>query len=211
MEHFINNSIFSLLSCEAPDETDAKKSSSAISEDEENDDDAENEDEDADENADTDEEKSSESKNNDNNEELGFALEANPLAPAYPGGLAIAVFPQTQLIELTNNASSRSLKKKKEEQEQILSGKGSCLGLVFSQQQPEHSEPVSCYEFDQEMMYGQNYSGNFYGTLDGTDSNGEACLVAFARNQVEVVEQMVDRSLGLMQAMLCQAKRSNNR
>ena len=62
----------------------------------------------------------------------------------------------------------------------------------------------------------QNPSGQLYGTTDGTvggsirsgaPNSSEACMVAFARQQVQESVDSVDRSLNLVSGLLCQAKK----
>lgn len=132
---------------------------------------------------------------------------ANQLAVAYPGGLALSVFPEESSTSLLNS-EPRSLKKKKEEAVAVLDGKkDSCLSPAIKRAKPEEAE--TCYEFDQEMIFGKRDGGTDKGTKNGKNSAGEACLVAFARAKVKETEGIIERRLGMMQSMLCQAKKDN--
>lgn len=138
----------------------------------------------------------------------GTDLEAvNALASAYPGGLAVSVFPQTtgSGLRLADEDNGQTMKEKAEEAEAILKGEGECLPPMFDRDRAAGN--VSCYEFDQEMIYGNRTNQQVSGTRDGKDAAGEACLVSFARSKVASIESMVDRALGLVQAMMCQAKK----
>lgn len=134
---------------------------------------------------------------------------SNELASAYPGGLAITMFPQgstSTTLRLADPEKGKTILEKKQEELAILNGEGdSCLPKVFSKTRTDST--VTCYEFDQEMMYG-SMDGNAKGTKDGTDGAGEACLVNFARAQVASVEEIIDQSLGMVQSMMCQAKKA---
>ena len=85
---------------------------------------------------------------------------------------------------------------------------------MFRETSPEAL--VSCYQFDSDMNPTQNPSGQLYGTTDGTvggsirsgaPNSSEACMVAFARQQVQESVDSVDRSLNLVSGLLCQAKK----
>lgn len=132
----------------------------------------------------------------------------NQLASAYPGGLAVSVFPQATAAGLRlqeEDEKGQTIKEKSKEAEAVLKGEGECLPPMFAR--TREGGNVLCYEFDQEMIYGTGATGQYMGTRDGTNGAGEACLVSFARAKVASVESMVDRALGLVQAMMCQAKK----
>ncbi len=137
-----------------------------------------------------------------------------------PTALNIAVFPQDlpsaslRLLEGGTSAleeavpSSEALKNVKEEASKILSGDvDSCLPDSFLQVQNNASNE-SCYEFDQEMMYGSR-GQQTHGTVTGKNSKDEACLVAFARTQVDQVNVIIKHGMTMMQTMLCQAKKDS--
>ncbi|MBQ49336.1 MAG: hypothetical protein CMP10_18300 [Zetaproteobacteria bacterium] len=136
------------------------------------------------------------------------AVATNELAAAYPGGLAVSFFPQDSGNSLTLDASKiKTVAAKKKEAENLINGTAaSCLPTIFSESRTKPN--VTCYEFDQEMLYGTNPSNQTYGTRDGKNTGtDEACLVAFARSQVMSVEDILDKTLGLVQGMMCQAKK----
>ncbi|MFK7871807.1 MAG: hypothetical protein AB8C84_01365 [Oligoflexales bacterium] len=138
-------------------------------------------------------------------------INSNSLALAYPGGLSLSVFPQatsstTLRLADETDPTKETISEKIEEENKILAGGGECLGDIFGHDRKE--EQITCYEFDQEMMYGafQGPLGTRTGTVSSTDN--EACLVSFARSKVSGVQTMVERGLGLVQGMMCQAKKS---
>lgn len=139
------------------------------------------------------------------------AASSNTLATIYPGGLSITVFPDDRsalaLTQTVNDDKTPTMAAKTKEAEAILKGDRDCAGSIFQRQVRAANE--TCYEFDQEMIYGKrNPSPSFKGTQNGKNAAGEACLVAFSRSQVKEVEFVIDRALGVVQAMLCQAKKA---
>lgn len=138
---------------------------------------------------------------------------ANPAALAYPSSLSIQSFPSstsTSLVD-TVDPSDATGAAKKSEQDKILSGSAdSCLPKIMEQKDQDITTD-SCYEFDQEMIYGtktpSGKTATTKGTTNGKNSAGEACLVAFARGQVKRIVGQVDRSLALAQMALCQRKK----
>lgn len=137
---------------------------------------------------------------------------SNPAALAYPTSLAITAFPASTSTTLAEvDATDGTGAAKTSEQSKILSGEAdSCLPKVMDQKDQDITANT-CYEFDQEMIYGTKTmtgkTAQTYGTVNGKDSAGEACLVAFARAQVKRVVGQVDRSLALAQMSLCQRKK----
>lgn len=84
------------------------------------------------------------------------------------------------------------------EQQKLLSGESeSCFGPdVLDALRFEADESDRCYEFDQ-------------GILNATSCGGEeACLVASSRNLIEESAAIVEAGLGLMQAVVCAAKKN---
>lgn len=147
----------------------------------------------------------------------------NALALAYPSSLSVSIFPQTgstslalgettdttTLPPLADAPKVESFKKKEAAADEILKGSGdSCLPQIFQQQLMDQA--VTCYQFDQDMMYGTQQGTQYAGTKNGLDSTGESCLVSFARSQVSTVNAIVDQALGFVQAMMCQAKKSGS-
>ena len=98
---------------------------------------------------------------------------------------------------------------KLDEAVQILSGEAdSCLPASLSSDALGEAT-VSCYEFDGDMIYNSAITnGNtvIQGTKDGTDGNGEACMVAFARGKMQEAVNLVERAKDRFAALLCQAK-----
>ena len=158
---------------------------------------------------DSDSSSSESSDSEDSVEDIADIVSTNSLALSYPDSLSLTILPESvesstslKLVE----GETRTLREKKRQADKLLNGTAdSCLPSIFSR--PVDKTRVTCYEFDQEMIYGTNPSGSTYGTRDGKAENGEACLVTFARNKAKRVENLVDRALGYIQGMLCQAKK----
>lgn len=138
----------------------------------------------------------------------------NPAALAYPTSLAISAFPSSTSTTLTDtlladvDPTDATPAAKKDEQEKLLRGEAdSCLPKVMAQAD-KAGDDNNCYEFDQDMIYGTR-STTYYGTRDGKDSKGEACLIGFSRAKVKQVVGHVDRSLALAQIALCQRKKTD--
>ncbi len=141
------------------------------------------------------------------------------LAAAFPGSLALSVFPSEtgSALRLTAEAefdpNAKSMKDKVAEQEKIANGTAdSCLPDSLGKEMKKMDEET-CYEFDQDMIYGANDSSGtsprYLGTQDGKSSSGEACLVSFTRNQVSKVVSMIDQTLGFGMSAICQHKKLN--
>lgn len=139
--------------------------------------------------------------------------QANVLALAYPQTLALSVFPETATglrlaDEAENPYGNMNVKEKIEENKRILKGDvDACIppGLFGTLKGPP---AVTCYEFDSDMNPSK-FSGDTreFGTKDGTDGKGEACMVAFTRSEVQDAVNTVDRALALVAGVLCQAKK----
>lgn len=131
------------------------------------------------------------------------------LSLAYPGSLSVAVFPTdtgTKLQLAPADTAPESLKAKTEEADAYLKGTAeNCLPPSLLR--PAKKIEESCYEFDQDMIYGTKDS-RVNGTKNGKSTivgSTEACLISFARAQVKAIEEIIDQGLGLQQAMICQA------
>ena len=139
-------------------------------------------------------------------------LDTNLLSAVYPGGLAISIFPDAisaggLTLTADSDVKTLTMATKTKESDAILKGERDCVGRAFQRQLKQEVE--FCYEFDQEMIYGKRPPGITYlGSRDGRNAKGEACLVAFTRTQVGEVELVIDRALGVVQTMLCQAKKA---
>jgi hypothetical protein len=132
---------------------------------------------------------------------------------AYPSGLAISVYPQTNSTALNlDDNKEQSVKAKNEEAGKRLRGEGECFPPALVKPAPMDGNET-CYEFDSEMIVVNNASGPVYlsGTSDGKSKitgSSEACMVSFTRGKVKQLSAMVDRTLGMVQMMICQAKKS---
>lgn len=131
----------------------------------------------------------------------------------YPSGLAISVYPQTNSTALSlADDKEQSAKAKNQEAERRLRGEGDCFPPALAKASPMEGNET-CYEFDSEMIVVNNATGPTYmsGTSDGKSKivgSSEACMVSFTRGKVKQVSAMVDRTLGMVQMMICQAKKS---
>ena len=140
--------------------------------------------------------------------------ESNPLSGSYPSGLAISVFPQAttslRLDEAADNRDKMTAEEKADAANERLIGEGDCFSADGIGDRTGFTEPT-CYEFDSDLMPFARTSPagtTEYGTLDGTDGNGEACLVAFARSQMSLVVARLEKAMFMVEAMLCQAKKN---
>ncbi len=141
------------------------------------------------------------------------------LANAFPGSLALSLFPKPaaagphlKLSDDNFDPNGKSLQAKIADQEALLQGTAdSCLPAALGK--TVNVEVETCYDFDQDMLYGTKDIGQtpiqWLGTKNGTSSSGEACLVAFARAQAASVNALLDQTLGMGMAALCQQKKDN--
>lgn len=148
----------------------------------------------------------------------------NALADAFPVSLALSAFPQassgaaltaTLEEEVVDPNANKNLKEKVAANKEIVEGRADrCLDAnVFR----PHRQPsaVTCYEFDSDMnpmrlpAQGDRTRPDF-GTIDGTDGSGEACLVSFVRSEVQEAVETVDQALALIGGMICQAKKDGS-
>ena len=135
------------------------------------------------------------------------------LAEAYPSGLSLSIYPQTNSTSVAlADDQEQSAKAKNEEAGKRLKGEGECFPPALAKESPREGSET-CYEFDSEMLYLTDSTGNTYkyGTRTGKSStagSNEACMVSFTRGKVKQVTGMVDRTLGMVQMMICQARKS---
>lgn len=141
----------------------------------------------------------------------------NPLVAAYPDNLALSVFPQSvssslALQDSTTVDTTEEDKKRPdeivEERREILQGgeDSECFSDgIFDDRK---GETITCYEFDNDMNPFNNGPAGSGGTATGKHTDGEACLVAFARQEVLNATQYVDRSLNTVAGMLCAVKKA---
>jgi hypothetical protein len=178
-------------------------------------------------NPDTTEETKKEVENTINKEVDGITSE---LSSAFPSGLNLSAFPSTTTTASLDDepemeysldeaatveeGDTTSPKQKFEEQKKLLNGEGDCLPRAFKFDKKGKDE--TCYEFDQDMLYSQSTVQNpgggttqrILGTKDGKASNGEACMVSFARAQILNVQEILDKNKGMVESMFCLAKKS---
>ena len=149
---------------------------------------------------------------------------SNKLAEAYPaGGLSLAVFSEgatTSALNATESETAedkedkKSFKERLDDAKERLNGKSDCVPEILKKAPRDSYTEETCYEFDQDMLYGYRGNGGvsgerrIYGTLDGK-SGGEACLVSFTRSKIKQTSDQVERATGIVQAMMCQAKKLN--
>ena len=140
-------------------------------------------------------------------------LSSNPMSITSPGALSLSFAPNDAGSSLTASKKSKTILQKARDLDKILKGTAdSCKPPSFLEDEEakeEEPEKITCYEFDQEMIYGTNPGGQTYGTRDGTasDKSDEACLVAFARSRVKRIEDRIDRAVGKSQGLVCQTKK----
>jgi hypothetical protein len=137
----------------------------------------------------------------------------NPLASAYPSDLGLSAFPTsgTKLADDDNSVTKRPAKEKIEDQENRIHGRANeCIDpRIFKTSHKDDPQQTSepCYQFDWDMNP-YTYNGASGGTKTGLNASGEACMVAFAREQVNKAADKVDRGLALIGGIMCQAKKS---
>jgi hypothetical protein len=139
------------------------------------------------------------------------------LAKVYPDGLSVSVYPQTNSTSLAlAEDKEQSAKAKNEDAGKRLKGEGECFPPALRKEGPSMLEE-KCYEFDYDMIYNTrvNSSGGADTYITGTKTglsnatgSTEACMVAFTRGKVKQLSGMVDRTLGMVQMMICQAKKT---
>ncbi len=140
----------------------------------------------------------------------GTTTEANALATAYPGTLALSVFPDGQAsLRLAADASEGTYSEKLATADKRLRGEGSCFaaGEIAEHQAP--TAKVTCYEFDSDMNPSTfaDRPNQSWGTKDGTDGDGQACMVTFAKSEVDDISHKVDRALAMVQGLICAGKK----
>lgn len=150
-------------------------------------------------------------KKSDDDDAAATTAETANLATAYPGGLNLSVLPQSAAASLM--LAEPTAAERKVEQEKLLAGTATSCFPAANAKEFTREDDETCYEFDQDMVYGTNdtsvASPKYLGTQNGKNSKGEACLVSFTRNQVGNVVAIVDRTLGFVEAGICQAKKDN--
>ncbi len=164
--------------------------------------------------------KKSSSDSSDDNNDSENPEDVNSLALAVPSEFALSVFDSEsgsslRLGEVEDPNEGKPVQERIEEGKDILKGMAdNCIDLDLLKEAKELAA-ITCYEFDSDMnMVTQNTGPNntnvSYGTKDGTDGKGEACLVAFARNEAQTAVRLVDKAMGVIKGMICQAKKDND-
>ncbi len=151
----------------------------------------------------------------------GTATEVNALASAYPGSLALSVFPEDASSGLRlagagstpdETGADRPPEEKMKEAEQRMKGEGDCFDIHQLGEFKARFNSLKCYEFDSDMNPHRlaSDSADRYGTvngLDGLPNSTQACLVTFTKSQVDEVVHNVDRSLAMVQGLVCVEKK----
>ena len=149
----------------------------------------------------------------------GTGAGSTTITAAVPSSLALAIFPQsidgTSLAladdeQVVDPNKLKSVREKVEENKERLSGQATeCLNIAVFKPKMQ-AAALNCYEFDSGMNPFQ-ISGETAtrGTKTGlADTGTEACMVAFARNEVEETVERVDQAMELVSGMVCQAQKS---
>ncbi len=139
----------------------------------------------------------------------------DPAVAVYPLGLAISVYPQTNSTSLSaDDDKEQSIKAKNEDAEKRLKGEGECFPVALAKSGPSDTTET-CYEFDSDMILVRRDSDSAFmsGTSDGKSKisgSTEACMVSFTRGKIKQLSSMVDRTLGMVQMMICHAKKTGS-
>jgi hypothetical protein len=149
------------------------------------------------------------------------ASAVNALAAAYPQSLALSVFPSTSSsLRLADAGPSvtdetgadRPPEEKQKEAIERMKGEGECFDIHQMGEFKKRFDGIKCYEFDTDMnpirLAGD--TEDRYGTttgLDGLSGSSQACLVTFTKSQVDEVVHAVDRSLAMVQGLICVEKK----
>jgi hypothetical protein len=141
----------------------------------------------------------------------GITTVINALAAAYPGALALSVFPETTAsLRLTaEEEAEKTYTEKVAEADKRLRGEGDCFVAGQLGEHKALNNGITCYEFDSDMNPStfSDRPNQGWGTKDGTDGKGQACMVSFAKDQVEDITHTVDRALAMVQGLICVAKK----
>ena len=138
-------------------------------------------------------------------------LEDNPLTAAYPSTLALAIFPQgsgTSLALQEKTDEAKLPEQKAEDRQKVLQGGSDAECFPSGLFTDRTAKTITCYEFDNDMNPYDNGPSGGGGTTTGKHTDGEACMVAFARQEVLDATQYVDRALDTVAGMLCTVKKA---
>ena len=142
---------------------------------------------------------------------------ANALAIGYPEGLSLSAFPKssagTTLRLEDSSEKGQSLEEKRSDAKKVLAGDvKDCFQNSTARDKLALPSGETCYEFDQEMIYGWRDNANrTFGTKTGLSSKEgsvEVCMVSFARDEIKEIEKMIDQALDRAQIMACLAKKA---
>ncbi len=103
--------------------------------------------------------------------------------------------------EFSDSVKKKSFKKREDEYNRLAGGEDTvCFSddVIRSLSTPSDASD-GCFEFDHGIMKGTSCA-----------SGGEACLVSTGRAQISAASQKVEAALGVVQAMLCQAKKDDS-
>lgn len=144
----------------------------------------------------------------------------NKLAESVPSALALAIFPQDDSSaslalaeddeEVTDPNAKKSFADKVKENKKRLEGSDDedCIRLnVFKKHKAGETE--TCYEFDSDMNPSKFADQpSTFGTKNGKNSSGEACMVAFARGEISDSVEAIDQAMEAISGVVCQAKKA---
>lgn len=94
----------------------------------------------------------------------------------------------------------------KESKERLTGNAKNCAPEILKRPSPL-GRGETCYEFDQDQIYGTRDGSNYTGNRYGVNADGEACMVGFAKSKVAVVNDLLERAKAMVETMLCQAKK----
>jgi hypothetical protein len=106
------------------------------------------------------------------------------------------------------DASRPPAEKAEDTKERLMGQADDCVADVLKRP-PVSGRGETCYEFDQDQIYGGRGSSDYMGNQNGLNDGGEACMVAFAKAKVAVVNDLLERAKAMVETMLCQAKKAD--
>jgi hypothetical protein len=106
------------------------------------------------------------------------------------------------------DASRPPAEKAEDTKERLMGQADDCVAEVLKRP-PVSGRGETCYEFDQDQIYGKRGNGGYLGNQNGLNAAGEACMVAFAKSKVAVVNDLLERAKAMVETMLCQAKKAD--
>jgi hypothetical protein len=154
-------------------------------------------------------------------EEQVTSAVSSALAIGYPEGLSVPSFPKTTSTSALTlefaESDEKTLGQKEADEKKIRNGEvEDCFAGLKARMEKAPRTEETCYEFDQEMIYGYKNMGSgtpkVYGTTTGLSAktgSSEVCMVSFAREEMRDIELQIDMMLDRAQAMGCLAKKYN--